>query len=440
MAIARIAFRNLSRQKRRSFLLAGAIAFGIFVITAVNGVVGGILANAENNFASLISAHILVINYHFLDKNRLVFQIQNEKPYDEAIQRLGKEYPIQYVQKRTSIFNNATLIFQTESVWRQVDGVDWTKNSVLSHQLELTQGSLSGLAGTKGIVIGEKEAKKLGVKLGEDILVQAETIYGQQNVIQAPVKAIFKEDNLSSGTAFMDREAVNQLLNMPAGSFNWFGIFLKHFQDQDAATARLQTLLADEHLAMVPRSETLNTNFNTLFGKLRKDKDKTSRTLVTDLNDQMSSLKGIFDTIQNIALFVLFLLLTVIMVGLNNTYRIIVWERAREIGTLRALGTQREAVSRMFLLEALFLAALGTVTGVVLALVGLSGLSLINFTSNGATDFAIFLAKGHLTWAFDPVRLILMLVLVALMTLLAAYFPARRAGKVDPAEALRTTA
>ena len=47
----RIAFRNLNRQKKRSFLLGGAIAFGILIVTLVNMFTGGLMENVQDNFA-----------------------------------------------------------------------------------------------------------------------------------------------------------------------------------------------------------------------------------------------------------------------------------------------------------------------------------------------------------------------------------------------------
>ena len=49
MTILRIAVRNLNRQKKRSFLLGGAIAFGVLVITLVNGFAGGFVTNIRHN-------------------------------------------------------------------------------------------------------------------------------------------------------------------------------------------------------------------------------------------------------------------------------------------------------------------------------------------------------------------------------------------------------
>ncbi len=437
MSVLNIAYRNLSRQKRRTFLLAGAIAFGVLVITMVNGVVGGLLRNIENNFAALLSAHVMVTGVEFGEKNRLVYRVTDDPRVQNVIEDVSKKYPVKYYHHRTSVFNGATLVNQTESTGRQVDGVDWKHDKFLADQLDILKGNLDGVDGGDGVVIGEKTAKALNVQVGESILIQAETVYGQQNVIEAPVKAIFRESNISGGTVYMDIEAVNGLLNLPKGSFNWYGVFLNRFDDQDAAAAALAQAMVDKGLAVYPRDKVVGKDFNSLFSAIRKDKDKSARIIVADLNDQLAAMRGVFDTIKAVSVLVLVILLAVIMVGLNNTYRIIVWERNREIGTMRALGMQRGSVSGLFLLEALFLALFGMVVGVVLALIGLSLLALITFA---AGDFSIFLNKNHLTWAFDWGQLVTTIVLVALLTLLAARSPAAKAGKVDPAVALRTIA
>jgi putative ABC transport system permease protein len=437
MSVVNIAYRNLSRQKRRTFLLAGAIAFGVLVITLVNGVVGGLLRNIENNFAALLSAHVMVTGVEFGEKNRMFMRVADDPRLKEAMDELAKKFPVKYYHHRTSVFNGATLINQTESTGRQVDGVDWKHDKFLADQLDILKGNLDGMDGGTGIVIGEKTAKALNVQVGESIIIQTETVYGQQNTIDAPVKAIFRESNISGGTVYMDIEAVNGLLNMPKGSFNWYGVFLNRFDDQDAAAQALQDIFVKQNLKAYPRDKVIGKDFNTLFSDIRKDKDKTAKLVVIDLNDQLAGMRGVFGTIKAISVLVLIILLAVIMVGLNNTYRIIVWERNREIGTMRALGMQRGTVSWLFLLEALFLALFGVVIGMVLAVGILMVIAMFTFTPG---DFSIFLNKNHLTWSFDVAQLVTTIVLVALLTLLAARSPARKAGKVEPAVALRTTA
>ncbi|MDP3178515.1 MAG: ABC transporter permease, partial [Spirochaetaceae bacterium] len=58
--IAKTAFRNLNRQKKRSFLLGGAIAFGIMIVTLINGFAGAFLGNISSNMAELFSGHVFV--------------------------------------------------------------------------------------------------------------------------------------------------------------------------------------------------------------------------------------------------------------------------------------------------------------------------------------------------------------------------------------------
>ncbi len=52
--LPRIAARNLLRQKKRTILLAGAIAFGIMIVTLINGFAGSFIQNVSENFAYLL--------------------------------------------------------------------------------------------------------------------------------------------------------------------------------------------------------------------------------------------------------------------------------------------------------------------------------------------------------------------------------------------------
>ena len=60
MKTVSLAFRNLSRQKKRTFMLAGAIAFGFFIVTLIDGVVTGGMRNFEEQFAFLFGGNVIV--------------------------------------------------------------------------------------------------------------------------------------------------------------------------------------------------------------------------------------------------------------------------------------------------------------------------------------------------------------------------------------------
>jgi putative ABC transport system permease protein len=107
------------------------------------------------------------------------------------------------------------------------------------------------------------------------------------------------------------------------------------------------------------------------------------------------------------------------LIGIVNTLLLSVLERTREIGLLRAVGMRRRQVRTMIRSEAVILAVFGAVTGIVVGT--LLGLALVaSLRQQGITETAV------------PVsRLVLFLVLAALLGLVAASWPARRAARLD---------
>ncbi|MFC8173305.1 ABC transporter permease [Streptomyces sp. NPDC057325] len=112
-----------------------------------------------------------------------------------------------------------------------------------------------------------------------------------------------------------------------------------------------------------------------------------------------------------------------------NTFSMLVAQRTREIGLMRAIGSSRRQVNRSVLIEALLLGLVGSAAGVA-AGVGLA-VGLMKLMSAVGME----LSTGDLTvkWTTPVVGVVLGVV----VTVLAAYVPARRAGKISPMAALR---
>ncbi len=438
MSVTKIALRNLSRQKRRTFLLGGAIAFGVLVSTLVNGLTGGLVINIESNVSKMVAGHIILTSMYKDDAKRTVLSMEMTPALEKAIADLP--YPVAFTQRRTQ--STATFVFETNTIGRTLEGVDWNNDHFLMDDLKLKGGKVSDLSDPRAVLLGQKHADKLGVRVGEELFIQVQTVHGQQNFDSFLVKGIYDDANNSlSSSIYADIDAVNQLLDMKAGTFNLLGITLKSFNDTDAATEALVPLLPSD-LKVSDRNISRGKSFNDQLSAYKKDKKNLEpMTVVMNINDELSGIKGQILAVNFLALVVLSVLLLVVMVGLTNTYRIIVFERSREIGTMRAMGLQRKGVQRIFVLEAVFLSLGGALAGIVLAALLLAGLSLVTWGGDVTNSgLAFILRDGHLSWRLDLVTLLLTTGLVAGMTWLAALFPARRAGRVDPAVALRTTA
>ncbi|GAA3302809.1 ABC transporter permease [Streptomyces cinereospinus] len=112
-----------------------------------------------------------------------------------------------------------------------------------------------------------------------------------------------------------------------------------------------------------------------------------------------------------------------------NTFSMLVAQRTREIGLMRAIGSSRGQVNRSVLIEALLLGVVGSVLGVGAGV----GLAVGLMKLMGAMGMNLSTDDLTVVWTTPVTGLVLGVV----VTVLAAYLPARRAGKVSPMAALR---
>ena len=145
-------------------------------------------------------------------------------------------------------------------------------------------------------------------------------------------------------------------------------------------------------------------------------------------------LPQVIGAINGVSFVILVILFLIIVVGVINTFRIILNERTREIGTMRALGMQRGGVRALFLLEALFLFLGGAVLGLAGAGAIMTLVSLASFAPN--TPAFLMLRSGHPSFIVSPAQILLPLVVVGIIAMLGAWLPARRASRLRPADAL----
>jgi putative ABC transport system permease protein len=146
--------------------------------------------------------------------------------------------------------------------------------------------------------------------------------------------------------------------------------------------------------------------------------DAKLQTRQSFINNQISGLSKVL----NILYVLLALSIIVSLFGIVNTLVLSVFERTREIGMLRAVGTTRRQVRRMIRHESVITALIGSIIGIALGIV--FG-ALLAIRDSSTISFTI------------PVgSLIIFLIASWIVGLLAAIFPARRAAKLEPLQAL----
>jgi putative ABC transport system permease protein len=163
-----------------------------------------------------------------------------------------------------------------------------------------------------------------------------------------------------------------------------------------------------------------------------------TRFVISTLNDYMDIISEVVGVLNGVAVGLFVILLLITMVGLVNTFRMIMIERTREIGSMRAMGTRRRTIRSLFLLEALFLALRGAAAGIAAAEILCLAIGAIPFRNSGV--LAIILHHGHISAQLVPSNILLVTALLTATTLLSAWFPAGKAARLQPADALRSMA
>jgi putative ABC transport system permease protein len=453
MHTIRIAYRNLNRQKRRSFLLGGAIAFGLLIVTLVNGAAGGFQKNIADNFSHLFGGQVFIQGLERTPTGRRVSVIHDDGALLAAVRE--SNVPVDRLTKSSGFLG--TLMRGNKKVVQQVVGLEWSGDTLVKDRLTLLEGSFSAMSNPKGIIISRKIADKLGAGLGDTLVVQLRTVTDQANLGDFLVAAISHDPGLSDSlAAYASLPYVNSLINIGAGEYQTLGILLKNRgtadADTDADAARIYGTLSARVTVMDRAPKTQNADpiqamlkqheqnpAAQMFSSLIKQAGDTPwqgmRYRLYTINDVLSQaqLPQMVAAVNGIAFAVLLVLFVIIVVGITNTFRMVIVERTREIGTMRALGMKRKVVRNLFLAEALLLFLGGALCGLAGAAVIMGVLRLVNF---GSGTFAMMLQEGRMSFAIPAAQTAAQLLVVAVLTLLAALFPARRAARLSPAKAL----
>jgi len=141
----------------------------------------------------------------------------------------------------------------------------------------------------------------------------------------------------------------------------------------------------------------------------------------------------IFSVITAMLALVSSVALLVACIGIVNTMIMSIYERTREIGTLKAMGASRSDIRQMFMMEAGFIGLMGGAAGLVLSWI----------LGRGLNALALFLAKQRALplpdnlFIITPILIVQALFFALLIGVLAGVYPANRAARLDPLAALR---
>ncbi len=397
-----IALRNFTRNRRRYLLLGLAVAAGVFVVFCLQSLVAGLAVQINVRGARYYGGHVIISRAKGNEAGQTLEQ--QDRFILDAIARSGVR-PLA-VSHRTHLGGSGVVFFNGESVtMRRVIGLDWAAEASMIRKIQMVEGDPSGMSDPSGALVSEVTARRLGVRVGDQVLLQVERDGGAINTVPLWVKAIFREASIFGFyTLYVDRRVLDQSLGFDPNYSATIGVDLPDERSADRAAAAIGKALDGRYSA-------------------------------DPLMSFMTELRTLVEALSLVSYGVLALLAVVIAVGILNLYRVLIYERLREIGTMRAIGVQRRQVRALILWEAAYLAVAGIVAGLVASVIVLWALSLVHLRASAGLD--IFLNQGHLSWVLNVDTMAGDAVLIAAMVLIGAVNPAQAAQKTDPVVTLR---
>jgi ABC-type lipoprotein release transport system permease subunit len=401
MNLFKMAFRNLGRHRRRSALSALALSVSLALLLFMAAFFKGEMRSSMEDTLKLDSGHVQVRAAAYEpEKLSVAWEYLIEKPEQVAAQIAALEQ-VKFATPR--LMASGIVSVSDESTGVQIMGVDPASEANAPYRDGLLQGTFITADDRDGIIIGAPLAEALQLKVGDSLNLLVNTAEGNVDEQPFTVRGIF-----STGSSTYDKGIVLLPLAKTqafsgAGEHASFIFIMLHDREQAGAVAAAITGASFKVLTWIEMNELLVL---------------------------MEEFAGAYITFLNL------LILGVTVTVIINTMLMAVFERTREIGILTALGMKGHQVIALFLAEASLLALGGIAFGLLAGwlLTAYFGQVGIYFGDIGVSGMIM----GDRIYPYLTLEDTINLTITAfIVTLLASYYPAQLASRMEPVEALR---
>jgi len=329
-----LAWKNLSRYKRRTAITVAALAVGICFYIWIDGWLYGAELESERNLIWYETAAAKIMNEEYwedIETFPLKHVVADPAALEAGLEAAG------IAHTRRTVFAGELFFAGGAKPVKMVALNPATDGSVYRLDRSVSAGSFLDGTGS-GVLLGEWLARDLGIEVGDPVVVRTRTRYGAFQTLDLEVAGIINSPNpvLNKGTGFVSLESIEESMEME-GSVSELALYFPDWQQPEDRLARIEPLLAGYPELKLLSWRDLAEDY-LMFAKMKQ------------------SGSGIY----------LLLVFIIAAVGITNTMLMAVYERVREIGMMRALGMKRSHIRLAFMLEAGGIGFLGSVLGLVL--------------------------------------------------------------------------
>ncbi|HVW15502.1 MAG TPA: FtsX-like permease family protein [Mucilaginibacter sp.] len=401
--IVMMAWRNIWRNKMRSLVIILSIALGLFAGIAVLGLYKGMMKSRVRNVIDAEQSHLQIHDPDFKKDYEPKFTLRNGASLLKAISALPQ---VKAASPRS--ITNGMLATASGSSGVQINGVVPDLEYRTSQlKAKIIEGKPFDQARKNQVIIGKKLATKMKLKTGAKLVLTFTDTAGNLVSGAFRVAAIYRSDNapLDERNVYVNINDLDNLLNIP-GAFHEIAILLKNDED----VGPVQQLLKHKF----PGYQIEN------WREISPETD-----LLVKTTDQYSYI-------------IMVIIMFALAFGIINTMLMAILERTREIGMMVALGTTRIRIFLLILTETIFITITGTPIGI------LGGWLVINYFNKHGLDVSGMGGEMMSSFGFGTMiypefpidKLLGILVIVIGTALISCLFPAIKALRLRPSEAL----
>jgi ABC-type lipoprotein release transport system permease subunit len=396
-----MAFRDLGRNRRRSFFSALAVGAGLALLILLASVIEGEMGGAIESAIKLQSGHIQLRASSY-DENKS--SLKWEDLVADPDQIAGQIAALDQVKAATPrLYASGFLSSGTQSASARITGIDPLSPASDPYREGVISGSYLTPDDREAILIGKPMAEKLNLQVGDSVSLSINTAEGDVQDQTFTVKGIYTTNTygFDNATVFLPlakAQAITRTENHASTIF----VLLK------------DTALTD---VVVKALHVSNLQVKTW---------KDLNALFVDYEATAQSYISIFYMI----------ILAISASVIINTLIMSVYERTREIGILSAIGMRGGRILMLFLAESSMLAVGGVIMGLIIGVLGtlyfnVNGFYIGNMGLSGMMITDTIYAKLTMD------NLINLTIMTFVVTLLSGLYPAVMASRMQPVAALR---
>ena len=410
---ARVGWRNLGRNPRRTVLTACGLAVGYFAVVFMVGWTGGLSEELIENATSLASGQVEIHDREYLPDKSLYDTIGGRAGVDvgRLLDVVDDDPAVEASAPRVM---TGGLVSSGESTSAVVlFGVDADRELRVSRFLNTIERGRAPRQGSRELAVGAETARRLGVDAGGELVLVAPGADGSMAHDLYTLSGIFRTGflDLDNGFAVIPIQDLQDFIVLPENRVHSIAVALENPTEAGPASLRLETALAEvaEGIDAAPW---------------------------TEIHPIVADYVGITDQANWIILAIVF---TVAIFGVANTMLVATFEREREFAVMLALGATPRAVAGAVVAEALAIGIVSLAAGAILTY------PLMVWWHNappslgwlyGNTTLGGVLITPSLRIAYDLTAWLWATLALLATTVLAAAYPAVKAAAISPADTL----